>query len=180
MKKLILLFILLILVSGCAHRARKLNIKPDKPHEPPVVYNFKSSPEDDAKFCQTLGLESFKLKDWGQAQFYLNKAVRLDRKLYLSWYCLGLLNIDNQQGYDCLKKAAELKPDFALPYYWMAYYHCRIREDQEAIPLFEKFIELAKGNPHKEDRLIAAKEALQELKSGKDGQALMLIRGKLK
>ena len=58
----------------------------------------------------------------------------------------------------------------------MAYYHCRIREDQKAIPLFRKYVELAKGKLGEEDRLKAAKEVLQELLSGKEGKALTMIR----
>jgi len=175
MKKLIFVFILVMLVSGCAH-ARRQKIAPEKPYEPPVAFNFKSTPEDEAKFLQTIGLDSFRNGDWASAQLYLNKAVKLDSKLYFSWYCLGLLNIGSQEGYNYLEKSVEVKPDFPLPYYWMAYYHCRIGEDQKAIPLFKKYIKLAKGNPGEEDRLIAAKEVLQELESGKEGKALIMIR----
>lgn len=163
------------MVNGCA-RGRRQKIETGKLDNPPVAYNFKSTPKDDAKLFQTIGLDSFKNRDWAQAQLYLNKAVKLDHKLYLSWYGLGLLNIDNQEGYNYLKKSVEIKPDFPLPYYWMACYHCRIREDQKAVPLFEKYIKLAKGNPGEENRLIAAKEVLQELKSGKEGKALIMLR----
>jgi tetratricopeptide (TPR) repeat protein len=176
MKKIIFVFILVMLVSGCAH-GRRQKIKPDKPHDSPVVHDFKSTPKDEAKFLQTIGLDSFKNRDWASAQAYLNKAVKLDSKLYFSWYCLGLLNMGSQEGYDYLKKSVEVKPSFPLPYYWMAYYHCRIREDQKAIPLFKKYIKLAKENPGEKDRLIAAKEVLQELESGKEGKALIMIRG---
>jgi len=175
MRKLIFVFILVMLINGCAH-GRRQKSEPSPPHDPPVVVNFKSAPKDDAKFFQTMGLGSFEEKNWAKAKSYLEKAVKLDRKLYLSWYCLGLLNIDNQEGYNYLKKSVEINPSFPLPYYWMAYYHCRAREDQKAISLFEKYIELAKGNPGEENRLIASKEVLQELKSGKEGKALILIR----
>lgn len=176
MKKLIFVFILIMLVNGCAH-GRRQKIKPDKPRDLPAVsFNYKSTLKEDANFLQTLGVGSFQKRDWAQAQLYLSKAVELDRTLYLSWCYLGLLNIDNQEGYNYLKKSAEIKPDFPLPYYWMAYYHCRTREDPKAIPLFKKYIELAEGNPGEENRLIAAKEVLQELESGKEGKALIAIR----
>ncbi|MCX5695990.1 MAG: hypothetical protein NTW18_04975 [Candidatus Omnitrophica bacterium] len=174
-KNIIYLFIIISLLSGCALLPKKYKVAPDKPHEAPTVYNFKSTPKDDAKLFQMMGLDYFSQKDLAQAQNFLTKAVKLDPKLYLSWYCLGLLNIDNPGGYSYLVKAQETKPDFAPPYYWMAYYHCRLKENKKAISLFRKYIELAKGNPKEEERLKAANEVLRELLSGKEGEALEMI-----
>ncbi len=170
--------ILVMLASGCSlFKKRAPKPEPYKPHEPPVEYNFHRTPQADAKLFQTIGLDSFKEGNLAGAQLYLSKAVKSDDQLYLSWYYLGLLNINNQEGYSYLKKSAEIEPDFPLPYYWMAYYHCRVKEDQKAIPLFRKYIELAKGDPGEMNRLLAAREALQELESGKEGRALTMIRG---
>ena len=170
---------MVMLASGCAH-GRRNEAAPNKPYEPTEVYNFKSSAKDDAKTFQTIGLDSFKQKNWGDARAYLNKAVELDPKLYWSWYCLGLLDIDKQEGYNYLKKASEVNPAFPNAYYWMAYYHCRRQENQKAIPLFEKYIGLAKNDPAEKERVNAAQEALRELLSGKEGVALVLIRGTLR
>ena len=175
MKKLICLFVMVMLLGGCFHHTPKKS-KPSAPFQSPSFNNFKSKGKEDAELFQTIGLGYFKQKDLARAQFFLTKAVKLDPKLYWSWCCLGLLNIDNKEGYSYLKKSVKVKPDFPIPYYWMAYYHCRVREDQKAIPLFRKYVELADGKPGEEDRLMAAKEALQELQSGKEGKALALIR----
>lgn len=110
------------------------------------------------------------------AKIYFGKAVQSDPKLYMSWYYLGLLNIDNQSGYDYLNKSVVIKSDFPIPYYWMAYYCCRMKQNQKAILLFKEYIEIAKGRLGEEERLKAANEALQELLSGKEGEALTMIR----
>jgi len=175
MKKLIYLFVIAMLLGGCFHHTPRKFYSGVPPQT--VLFNdFKSNDKDDAVLFQTIGLDYCKQKDWAKAEVYLSKAVKLNPKLYLSWYCLGLLNIDNQKGYNYLEKSVEVKANFPIPYYWMAYYHCRIREDQKAIPLFRKYIKLAKGKPGEEDRLKAAKEVLQELLNGKEGKALTMIR----
>lgn len=175
MKKLTCLLITLIFLAGCFHHAPK-KVKPEAPVAPPPFTKFKSNDKDDAHLFQTIGLGYFKVRDWAQAQLYLSKALKLDPGLYWSWYCLGLLNIDSPAGYAYLKKSTEINPDFALPYYWMGYYHCRLREDRKAVPFFKKYIELAEGRAGEEERLRAAKAVLQELYSGKDGKALAMIR----
>lgn len=175
MKNIISFLIIILILSGCAHHPKKYKYVPDKPHETPTVYNLKSTPKDDAKLFQMMGLDYFSQKDFTQARIFLVKAVKLDPQLYLSWYSLGLLNINNREGYNCLVKSLEAKSDFAAPYYWMAYYHCRIKENKKAIALFRKYIGLAKGNPKEGERLKAANEVLRELLSGKEGEALNMI-----
>lgn len=176
MKKIISLFIAIILVSGCAHRASRQKVVPDKPYESPTVYNFKSTDKDKAKVFQTMGMDYLSQRELMQAQTYLKKALKLDHTLYKSWFCLGLLNMDSQDGYDYLQKSIECKPDFVTPYYWMAYYQCRLGQDQKAIALFRKYIELAKNEPGEDERLSSAKQVLKELLSGKDGELLKTIR----
>lgn len=175
MKKLTYLFVMLILLGGCFHHApRKFNS--GGPPQPELFNDFKSTGKEDARLFQTMGVDYFKQNDWPRAKTYLTKAVKLDPNLYWSWYYLGLLNINNQEGCNYLKKSTEVKPEFPIPYYWMAYYHCRIKEDPEAISLFRKYIELAKGKLGEEDRLRASKEALKELLDGKEGEVLTMIR----
>lgn len=176
MKKLICLFVAVMLLGGCSFFRGPRKFSSGGPQETAEFRDFKGTPKDDAKLFQTMGLGFFKQKDWVRSQDCFAKAVKLDPKLYWSWCYLGLLNIDSREGYDYLKKSEEAKPDFPIPYYWMAYYHCRLRQDQKAIASFKKYIELAKGNPDETERLQAAEEALRELQSGKDGEILAEIR----
>jgi tetratricopeptide (TPR) repeat protein len=162
-----------MLFNGCAHKAKTVK---STPQQVPPPFNFKSTPKEEAKLFQRLGQGFFQQKDWEMAKIYFGKAVQSDSKLYMSWYYLGLLNIDNPSGYDYLNKSVAIKSDFPAPYYWMAYYNCRMKEDQKAIQLFKEYIETAKGRPGEEDRLQAAKEALEELQSGKEGKVLTMIR----
>jgi hypothetical protein len=62
--------------------------------------------------------------------------------------------------------------------YWMAYYKCRIREDEKAMPLFEKYLGVAKGLHSEEARIKTATEVLQDLKEGKEGKSLSMMRRK--
>lgn len=115
---------------------------------------------------------------WERATVHFKKAIELDPKLYMSWYNLGLINIDSEEGYNYFKKAAEANPKFSTPYYWMAYYRCRYREDKKAIPLFKKYLEVAEAekNPQEEGRIKGAKEVLADLLTGKEGQSLSMMR----
>ena len=172
----VILLVFVFLLNGCAHRRAKRKAPPSKPYEAPAEFNFKGTPKNDAKFFQTLGLDLYQAGDWPEADFYLKKAVKLDPTLYLSWYCLGLLNIETRQGYNYLKKSVAIKPDFPFPYYWMAYYMCRNRQDKRAIPLFQKYLELVRGNANESDRIMAANEVLQDLLSGREGEILKMMR----
>lgn len=176
MKKLILLLVITVLIVGCARWRPRQKMPPIKPYETPTVYNFKKSDKNDGKVYQTMALDYFKQRNWPEAQTNFKKAIKSDPTLYQSWYHLGLLNLENQEGYNYLKKTVEIKPDFSVPYFWMAYYHCRLHEDKEAIPLFRKYIVLAENEPGEEVRLKSSKDVLQELLSGKDGPMLNTIR----
>lgn len=176
MRKIICLFVLILFLSGCFHHRAPRKFDSGGPHEEVVTNYKKNTPQQDAHLYQAMGIDYFNQKDLAKAEEFFERAVKSDSSLYWSWCCLGLLNIEQQKGYQYLKKSAEIKPDFPVPYYWMAYYHCRIREDQQAIHFFKKYIELAKDIPGEVDRVVAAKETLQELESGKDARMLKLIR----
>jgi len=176
MNKLIIFLILIFLSSGCSRARAGQKLTPTKPHESPTVYNFKKSEKDDAKIFQTMGLDYFNQGNWPQAQTNFKKAVKLNPSLYQSWYHLGLLNSGSEDGYNYFKKTVELNPELPTPYFWMAYYHCRLHEDKKAVTLFKKYIELAANEPGEEGRLKLSKEVLQELLSGKDGAILSTIR----
>jgi len=114
---------------------------------------------------------------WERAVVHFKKAVELDSKLHMSWYNLGLIYIDSEEGYNYFKKATEANPKFAVPYYWMAYYRCRYREDKKAIPLFQKYLDVAnKGDKEESGRIRVAKEALEDLLAGREGKELSMMR----
>lgn len=133
--------------------------------------------ESDAEVYQAMGLTHLKQEKWDRAEKYFNKAVELNPKLQWSWYNLALLNTDTEEGYNYNKKATEANPKFSIPYYWMAYYRCRNREDAKAIPLFKKYLEVADPrDPVEESRIKVAKKVLVELLAGKEGQNLSMMR----
>lgn len=116
---------------------------------------------------------------WKKAVTHLKKAVELDPKLYLAWYNLGVIYVSNvgvKEGFGYFQKAVEANPDFPTAYYWMAYCRCRDREDKEAIPLFEKFLEVAKGNKKEASRIKVAEEVLEDLRAGTEGKTLKMMR----
>lgn len=134
------------------------------------------SAKSDAEIYQSIGLAYFKEETWDRAELNFKKAVQLNPKLYWSWYNLALLYTDTEEGYNYNKKATEADPTFSIPYYWMAYYRCRIREDKKAIPLFKKYLEVAQGDKVEAGRIKVAKEVLSDLISGKEGQSLSMMR----
>jgi len=138
----------------------------------------KESGKSDAEVYQAMGIGHFEQKNGARAERYLQKAVELDPKLHWSWYHLGLLSIDTEEGYNYFKKATEADQKFSIPYYWMAYYRCRNREDAKAIPLFKKYLEVAEieKDPQEEGRIKVAKEVLSDLLAGKEGQSLSMMR----
>jgi Tfp pilus assembly protein PilF len=111
-----------------------------------------------------------------RATVHFKKAVELDPKLHFSWYNLGLIYVDTEEGYNYFQKATEAKPDFPPPYYWMAHYRCRNREDKEAIPLFQKYLEVAKDDEQETGRVEIVQEVLQDLLTGKEGPNLRMMR----
>lgn len=132
--------------------------------------------ESDAEVYQVMGLTHLEKENWDRAKKYLKKAVELNPKLEWSWYNLALLYMDTEEGYNYNMKATEANPKFSIPYYWMAYYRCRNREDKQAIPLFKKYIELAEGDPQEEGRIKVAKGVLSDLLVGREGKNLSMMR----
>jgi tetratricopeptide (TPR) repeat protein len=130
----------------------------------------------DAEVFQAIGLTHFQQQIWDRAEAYLMQAVDMDPNLYQSWYHLGLLYMDTEEGYKYFENATLAKPDFPIPYYWMAYYRCRIREDEKAIPLFEQYLEAAKSHSSEGTRIKTATEVLQDLKEGREGKNLSMMR----
>ena len=140
--------------------------------------NLKSQGTEDSEIFQAMGYAHFQNKQWDRAENYFKKAVALNPDLYWSWYNLGLLNMDTEEGYGFFEQATRANPEFSISYYWMAYYRCRTREDDKAIPLFKKYIETAKAenNDAEQGRVKVAEEVLSDLLAGREGKSLSMMR----
>lgn len=133
----------------------------------------------DAEIYEAMGyayLNEYNL--WERATVYFKKATELDPTLYTSWYNLGLIYIDDEEGSEYFKKTIEARPDFAPPYYWIAYSHCRHYRDIEAIPAWKKYLEVAEaGNdPAEQGRIKVARKVLEELLAGEEGENVRKLR----
>jgi len=90
---------------------------------------------------------------------------RCEKTICLSWYNLGLSNMDNPERY--FKNAIEADPQFSPPYYWLASYYCKTKKENESIEYFERFLRVAdKDDPEEEGRIETAKFFIEELKAG--------------
>jgi len=141
---------------------------------------LKDSPEDfsEAEIQQALGDMLSKRNQWQRAAVHYKKAVNLNPAFFNSWYALGLIYIDKDEGNEYFKKAIKANPDYPPPYYWLAYNYCKARKDKEAIAIFKKYIDIATKSGDTEDSNVidSAIELLNELNSGKDGKGLKIIR----
>jgi len=141
---------------------------------------LKDSPENftEAEIQQALGNMLSDKDQWQRAVIHYKKAVKLDPTLFNSWYNLGLIYIDKEEGNEYFKQAIKANPNYPPPYYWLAYNYCKAKKDKEAIPMFEKYIKIAikSGDTGESDVVDSAIELLNELKSGKEGNGLKIIR----
>lgn len=177
MKPLILTIIILFLFSPYAS-PQDSNEKVDWDKiEYHLFKDLKESGRSDAEIHQAIGYTLLETNNkWERATVHFKKALELDSTLYLSWYNLGLLYMDTEEGNEYFKKAIEANPSFPPAYYWIAYCYCRSRKDKEAIPVFEKYLEVAEGDSNEVDRVRVAKKVLQELHSGIEGKNLSMMR----
>jgi tetratricopeptide (TPR) repeat protein len=127
---------------------------------------------------QALGYMLLKKDQWERAAIHYKKAVKLDPTLFNSWYNLGIIYIDKEEGNEDFRRAIKANPDYPPPYYWLAYNYCKARKDKEAISIFEKYIKVAtkSSDSNEADRIDFAKKLLKELYSGKGGEDLKEIR----
>ncbi len=130
----------------------------------------------EAEAYQALGLTYVQYENYSQAADYLKRAVELNPKLYQAWYNLGVIYIHTKEGYNYFKKTTQANPDFAAPYYWQAYYECQKGKDKKAIATFKRYLEVAEGDETEARRINTAKEVLQDLLSGEEGENLRIIR----
>ncbi|MFH1771553.1 MAG: hypothetical protein ABH872_01940 [Candidatus Omnitrophota bacterium] len=137
----------------------------------------KNSNKSDAEVYQAMGyayLRSYDLRE--KAAFYFNKALELDPALYWSWYNLGIIHLGTDTGNKLLNKAIGINPDCIPAYYWLAYSHCIMGQDDKAIPVFNNYLKLAATDPAEAGRINVAREILAELIDGIDGDNLKKIR----
>lgn len=133
--------------------------------------------KSEAEIEEAIGHGLLHSDNWRErATVHFKKALELNPNLYISWYNLGLIYADEEEGRGYFRKAIKVKPDFAPPYYWLGYSLCREKRDEEALPVFEKYLKIAKGDPQEKDRFEFASSLIEELCSGKEGESLKMIR----
>lgn len=136
--------------------------------------------KSDAEIYEVLGTTyaaETEIQNPDRAIKHFKEAVGLDPSLFLSWYNLGILMIESEEGNECFRKAIDANPRFAEPYYWLAYNHARVRKDHDALSYFEQYLRVADPKDANESgRINVAKKAIAELRAGVDGDELKTIR----
>lgn len=176
MKKLLLLIPILFFISSCTYSKYQVRVDLDKVDGQLFNDIKRETGKDDAEIYQALGMTYLKQENWDRSISYFKKATSLNPSLYSSWYNLGLLHLDIEEGNNYFKKTIEVNPAYPPPYYWLAYSYCRDRRDKEAMPIFEKYLEVAKDNPNESGRYEYARDVLKELVSGEEGENLSKTR----
>lgn len=138
----------------------------------------KVAQEPENPICyQALGSFYMNVGKLEESEANFKKAVALDPKLCMSWYNLAILRMGDKQGDEYLKGAITYCPDYAPPYYWLAYKYIIYGKDKEAISLLEEYLKVANEQDTDEiGRIEVANKVLKELYSGEDGEALKKIR----
>jgi tetratricopeptide (TPR) repeat protein len=133
--------------------------------------------KSDAEIHQAIGYSLLESDNqWERAIVHFKKAVQEDPGLYFSWYNLGLIYADEEEGRDYFRKCIKANPDFAPAYYWFGYSLCRHRRDKEALPVFEEYLKVAEDDPQEKGRLEFAGKLVRELRAGQEGESLKMIR----
>jgi tetratricopeptide (TPR) repeat protein len=162
-----LVFILLFLPSPCSPESKN-NVKDWSKIDEQMFFRLKKEQGvDDAGAYEMLGREYFQEGRYDRADFYLKKSLELNPKLYLSWFYLGLVHMDNPEA--CLLKAIEFNANFAPSYYWLASYYCKIGKANNAVQYFKKYINVAADEPLEKERVEMAKGFINEIKNGEKG-----------
>lgn len=181
--KIYFLFLVLLFccnASGASAAEKKEPVDYDKV-DAQVFRDIKAQTgKPDAKIYEILG-RAYAAESEDQnpdrAIMYYKKAVGLDPSLYSSWYGLGILMIESEEGNESFRKAIKANPKFAPSYYWLAYNHARVRKDKEALSYFEQYLRVADPkDPQEEGRINVATKAVSELRAGVDGEELKTIR----
>jgi len=192
------LFLILFLISGCASITDKRDnvtqegqgVLESQPKEDDKKVDWdkieyylyqdtkaENPDKSDAEIHQAIGYALLKSDNqWERAIAHFKKALEMDPNLYFSWYNLGLIYADEEEGRNYFRKCIEVKPDLAPAYYWLGYSLCRQRRDKEALLIFEKYLEVAKDDSQEEERFEFASKLVKELRVGKEGKNLKMIR----
>lgn len=122
----------------------------------------------DAQTYELLGRTYLQQNEWKRGSIYFNKAVQLNPKLYLSWYNLGLINMDNPEFF--FKKAIGANSAFAPAYYWLAYYYYNSGKMEGSELYFEKYLKVAdKNDPQEQSRIKEAQNMILKIRGGNEG-----------
>jgi len=90
---------------------------------------------------------------------------KCEKTICLSWYNLGLSNMDNPEHY--FKNAIKADPGFSPSYYWLASYYCKHKKKTESIDYFERYLQVVNENdPQEKDRIEMARYFIKEMKAG--------------
>ncbi len=172
MKKVFLIFVVAVVLINAPSWAQEMA---SNKIENMISQQMQSDGKSKAEFHQVVGNVNLSSKDYEKAILNYQKAVGLDPSLFISWYNLGLLYIGSDEGQECFKNAVKANPEYAPPYYWLAYNYCRDGNDRDAIKFFEGYLKVAAGSDE-EARISTATKALEELRSGVEGETLKNIR----
>lgn len=95
------------------------------------------------------------------------RQAETDPATYLSWYNLGLRDLDNPVCERDFKKAIKANPKFSPPYYWLASYYCEHEKIAQSIDYFEHYLRVADENdPQEKDRIKWAGYFIREMRLG--------------
>ncbi|MFC1667656.1 tetratricopeptide repeat protein [Candidatus Omnitrophota bacterium] len=150
------IIIMLMVITGLC-----LNIYAEESIEQRLFKDLKKEYNlTDAQTYELLGRTYLHRDKWEEAVIFFDKAVQLDPELYLSWYNLGLLHMDNPELY--LKKAIEANSKFAPSYYWLALYYSKGDRITESIEYFEEYLKVVdKNDPIEEARIKVAEDYIK-------------------
>ena len=120
--------------------------------------------KDDAQIYQSIGFGYFQQEKFDRAMFYFQRAVRLNPKLFWSWYYMGLMNLSDPETY--FKNAIQANKQFAPARYWLARYYCKAQKTKDSLQTFDDYLRLAQGDPNEESRMAVARHFVEMMKSG--------------
>ncbi len=141
----IALSIILLSLTGCANSQDRLDQR--------LFRELKAEHKlTDAQTYELLGLTYFKLDNSARASLYFKKAVALNSALYLSWYRLGLLHMDNPEHF--FKKTIRANPKFAPSHYWLGTWYLNQNRNNEAKAQFDQYLnQVDRNDPIEQSRI---------------------------
>ena len=181
MKALVLAVFFLFFLWSAGYTEEKVIFTDSMEEDLYAAIKDQGAGHSEAEIEQAMGVGLLDLDNqWERAEKHFKKAVQLDPALYKSWYNLGLIYTDSEEGMGYYRKAIEVKPDYSPAYYWIAYYYTRYGKFKEALPFWEDYIriaqiEIANGESGEEERIEVARAVVEQIRSGKPGEELRII-----